>query len=272
MENHDKPIVICAIAKNEHLYINDWVKYHINLGFDHIYVFDNDDLNAQFIGDFIDKDLIDKISFIDVRGMHKQWFQQKCYNKFYQANKDNFSWCAFIDIDEYIVLRDWKNIREMLSDKCFDDFLSIKLRWHMYGDDDVIKRDLSIPPINFFKNYLETSEYKSHGKQITRGALQNAAIHNHCCFINNAIVGQCTTSGIRCFEENGAFDINHKLSDAAFINHYMTKTLDEFLHQKFGRSDAMFEKRITSLDYFWRINKKTPEKLKYIEEYFKGIR
>ena len=32
---------ICAIAKNENDYINEWCKYHLNLGFDEIYIFDN---------------------------------------------------------------------------------------------------------------------------------------------------------------------------------------------------------------------------------------
>ena len=32
---------ICAIAKHENVYINDWVNYHLNLGFDHIYIYDD---------------------------------------------------------------------------------------------------------------------------------------------------------------------------------------------------------------------------------------
>lgn len=46
--------VICALARREHLYINDWVKYHIDLGFDHIYIYDNDDKKTPYIGDRID--------------------------------------------------------------------------------------------------------------------------------------------------------------------------------------------------------------------------
>ena len=35
--------VICAIAKNENKYINDWCHHHINLIFDNIYIFYNND-------------------------------------------------------------------------------------------------------------------------------------------------------------------------------------------------------------------------------------
>lgn len=262
-----KPIVICAIAKNEHLYINDWVKYHINLGFDHIYIFDNDDVGSEFIGNYIEKTFIPRVSFIDVREIRRQWFQQECYNAFYQQEKENFSWCAFIDIDEYIVLNDWQNIKGMVCDKRFDNFSSIKLRWHLYGDDDVIKRDVSESPFLFFKKWLKEHDYNSRGKQITRGGVTGANIHAHNCFIDNQIIQQCTTAGTVCFGENYAFDVNGFLYDNAFINHYMTKTLDEFLNQKFNRSDVMFAQKTTKLDYYIKINSWTKEKEEYLKKW-----
>jgi cellulose synthase/poly-beta-1,6-N-acetylglucosamine synthase-like glycosyltransferase len=35
--------VIVAIAKQEQRYIEEWVKYHLGLGFSHIYLYDNED-------------------------------------------------------------------------------------------------------------------------------------------------------------------------------------------------------------------------------------
>ena len=34
-------VCLIAIAKMENDYINDWVKYHLNLGIDRIYLYDN---------------------------------------------------------------------------------------------------------------------------------------------------------------------------------------------------------------------------------------
>ena len=45
----------------------------------------------------------------------------------------------------------------------------------------------------------------------------------------------------------------------------MTKSLSEFVEQKLNRNDAVFNVKV-KLDYYWRINKKTPEKLKWLEE------
>ena len=58
--------VICAIAKNENDYINDWVNWHLNLGFDRIYLYDNNELETPYVGDFIEQK--DKVEIIDIRG------------------------------------------------------------------------------------------------------------------------------------------------------------------------------------------------------------
>ena len=44
---------ICTIAKNENTYIDEWVRYHIHLGFDHIWLYGNNDTEAPFVGDCI---------------------------------------------------------------------------------------------------------------------------------------------------------------------------------------------------------------------------
>ena len=45
----------------------------------------------------------------------------------------------------------------------------------------------------------------------------------------------------------------------------MTKTLSEFIAQKMNRTDAVFGDRLLKLNYYWRINKKTPEKNEYLK-------
>ena len=38
--------VICVIALHEELYIDEWIQYHLALGFSHIYIYDNSDTNT----------------------------------------------------------------------------------------------------------------------------------------------------------------------------------------------------------------------------------
>ena len=57
-------MAICCIAKNENYYINDWVKYHLDLGFDHIYIYDNNDGDDN-IGRYIDAKFKDNVTIVD---------------------------------------------------------------------------------------------------------------------------------------------------------------------------------------------------------------
>ncbi len=46
-------IAICTMAKKEHLYIKEFVDYYINLGFSHIFIYDNNSPNDEKISDVI---------------------------------------------------------------------------------------------------------------------------------------------------------------------------------------------------------------------------
>ena len=69
-------VVVCAMAKNEHLYIKDWVNHYLRIGFDKIYIYDNDDFDKPYIGDFIDQKYLDKCVIKNIRGQQKPKLQQ----------------------------------------------------------------------------------------------------------------------------------------------------------------------------------------------------
>ena len=54
-------------------------------------------------------------------------------------------------------------------------------------------------------------------------------------------------------------------NETIFINHFMTKSLSEFIQQKLGRNDAVYNQKL-KLDYYWRINNKTNEKIAWLKE------
>ena len=84
-------IVVCAMAKNEHKYINEWVKHYINLGFDELFIYDNDDLDKPYIKDFIDTKYLDKVVIKNIRGQHRLKLQHDIYTGFYIKYKNEFA-------------------------------------------------------------------------------------------------------------------------------------------------------------------------------------
>ena len=95
-------IAICAIVKDEDFYIEEFIKYHLKLGVDHIYFFQNNwryDEHGKYRENF-----------------HVHWLVQDgevqqlaAYNRFLH---DKSLWIqdhdaiAFVDADEYICVRD----------------------------------------------------------------------------------------------------------------------------------------------------------------------
>ena len=84
-----KTALVC-IAKNEDNYIEEWVNYHIKLGFDMIFIYEN---NWRCK---LEHPQITKIPF------DGELKQLPVYNHFVQINGNNFDWIGFIDVDEFL--------------------------------------------------------------------------------------------------------------------------------------------------------------------------
>lgn len=260
--------VVCAMAKNEHLYIKDWVEHYLKIGFDKIYIYDNDDIGAKDIRDFIPKS--NKVVVYDIRGQARERLQYDVYTEFYNAHK--FDWCLFVDIDEF--LSGVKDIHAFLEQPQFRLAKQIRIKWRLFGDDNKIERDMSKPVYRCFLNVLTSSLDKSltrpdtlqeQGKAMVRGGLPNVVVHSpHFASFKRRdnVIPSILPSGRPCWskieiKENYRFE-------GVFINHYITKSLSEFVKQKLNRNDAVFNKSI-KLNYYWRVNKKTKEKIEYLK-------
>ena len=261
-------VVVCALAKNEHLYINEWVNHYAKLGFDKIYLYDNDDIKCKkYIGDYIDnKDLVE---IIDIRGQVRPNLQHDVYTEFY--NTHTFDYCLFCDIDEFLV--GINDIHEFLKDKTIEQ---IRIRWRLFGDDELIERDMKKPVMETFTRQV-TQAYKRNlkgqcrlphqGKAIVKGGLENVVIqspHFASYGTRGVVLPSELPSGKPCWS---MVTITEDYTDEkVYLNHYMTKSLKEFLDQKMNRTDAVFGNKI-DMKYYWRINKMTLEKQLYIQKW-----
>ena len=98
-------VCLCLICKEEKLYIKDFIEYYKQLGFNHIFLYDNNDKNGEnikeVISDFIEKKFITYINFRDFKkklGGPIMAAYLDCYHK----NNLLFDWIAFFDVDEYL--------------------------------------------------------------------------------------------------------------------------------------------------------------------------
>ena len=152
-------IVICALAKNEHLYINEWVEHYVNLGFDKIYIYDNDDLDKPYIKDFIDPKYLEKCVIKNIRGQQRPKLQHDIYTGFYAKYGKTFDWCLFCDIDEFLV--GIENIHSFLMQPQFKKALQIRIKWRLFGDSGLIERDMSKSVMETFTQVVKSSLHRN---------------------------------------------------------------------------------------------------------------
>lgn len=265
-------VVVCAMAKNEHKYINEWVEHYINLGVDKIYIYDNDDLDKPYIKDFINQKFLHKCVIKNIRGQQRPKLQHDIYTGFYIKYGKTFDWCLFCDIDEFLF--GITNFHSWLMQPQFRNAKQIRVKWKLFGDDNLVIRDLSKGVVDTFKNEVKTSlnrnlkdkgNLENQGKMLVRGSLNNVVIrspHFASFKTRDNVIPSILPSGKLSFSKVVIQEDYSK--EKVFLHHYMTKSLSEFVEQKLKRTDAVFGNTI-ALDYYWRINKKTLEKLEFLK-------
>ena len=265
-------VYVCALAKNEHLYINEWVAHYVKLGVDKIYIYDNDNVGEKDIYKFIDRKYSQHLVFVNIRGKHYKNMQGHYYKEFYELHKNMFDWCLFCDIDEFLV--GINNIKDFLSRSYFKNFEQIRIKWRLFGDDNLVERDMTKGVMETFKKEITkplSKDLKSvcklhnQGKSIVKGGMNNIDFNSvHFGNKPNRLLYSCLPSGNIC--KSGVEIHENYDKEKVFLNHYMTKSLSEFVNQKVNRGDAVFSNRKIKLDYYWRLNKKTKAKEKFLKD------
>jgi len=105
-------VVICALVKDEDRYVDEWIKFNKYLGFDRIHLYDNSEHGSGYIGYLPQK----YGSFVHVYHYPADSPQLRAYAHCGARYNHSSVWAAFIDIDEFIVLRKHTSIKHLLHD------------------------------------------------------------------------------------------------------------------------------------------------------------
>jgi len=216
---------ICCIALNEEPYIDEWIKYHLALGFNHIYIYDNS--NNYSLKD----KQTDKVTVIHFPGITKQI---EAYNLCIAQYKNKHKWCAFIDCDEFIVLKRHSNINEFLKE--YDNRNSIALSWLMFGtSNEKVYRDEPVTSRFRFCSRMANQHFKCICKLSSITVFINPHRPYEMIF---------DTNGQQLFDNSN----NKGPLDIACIHHYYTKSEEEFLKKiNRGRADITEKKSVEEL-------------------------
>lgn len=270
-------VALVTIGRLENQYAIEFVEYYLKLGFNHIYIGDNNYGNEEHFEDvlqsYIDKNLVTIINIRD-----KVSPQHRFFKEMYESLQDKYDWIAFYDFDEFLVLNKHKTIQEYLSEPIFNNFNQILINWRIYTDNGLINND-GRPCLERFTQPMEEDReisfnfpQNNHVKSLIRGKinLDGVSLINPHQF-NNIKLNDTTCNSIGHKIANSPF--TPYTFELAYIKHFTTKTIEEYLNIKYKRGtpdrDFALFKRTWNVNSFFLYNERTPEKLAFIENYRK---
>jgi hypothetical protein len=259
--NHHKPktieqkkykVSICAIFKNEAMYLKEWIEYHRIIGIEHFFLYNNnsEDDYMSVLEPYIKDDVVTLV----------QWPHNQAQMQAYKDGVEQFSketeWLSFIDIDEFVVPVTNENIYDFL--KPFQKNRPVVLAyWKMFGTSGKIARDLN----NLVTEDLTVTwdKFSDMGKLFYNTAYEldltevhSTAIHHYCW----GKLGKKYLPPVNIFNKICVYSKNPVPSKTGLdfplqINHYFSKTYDEY-KQKKSKGDVYFKINPHDEEYFFK--------------------
>lgn len=251
-------VAICAIFKNEAAYLKEWIEFHKIVGVEHFYLYNNfsDDNYEKILQPYIDNKEITLVEWPYPQGQMAAYYD--CIEKY----KNETQWLGFIDIDEFVIPKKVNTIYDFL--KHFSHRPAVLMYWKIYGSSGFFKRSktrlvtedfvVSWPKhVNIGKCFYNTNY------DFAKGAKKNKVMH-HLLYTK---FRKILLPPVNVFGYNILFNrhLGIRCDFPIQINHYYTKSLEEYQEKKKRKSvyhahnthtdNAFFEHEMkcTSVDY-----------------------
>lgn len=233
---HPFYLTICAIAKNEGPYLQEWIEYHAMLGVDKFHIYDNEstDNTREILKPYIESDLVEYTYFPGKK------MQLKAYANCVRKHKRHTKYMGFFDIDEFIVPIKHKTIPDYLQS--LGTFSGVQINWVVYGSSGAKKREKGFVIERFKDHSLPDHKLNHHIKVIVNPRLILRFFSAH----RPVIFGKYIDSDGNMTKER--FWDRTPISNQICVNHYAIKSYEEFLEKR-SRGRARFDRK-RSLDYF----------------------
>lgn len=260
-------VCICTLGKKENNYIREYIRHYYQYGVDKIYLYDNNDIDGEkfetVISDYIEKKYVEIFNY---RGKNAPQFKifKNCYKNIYKM----YDWLIFYDLDEYIHLENYSNIKDFLNKTIFKKCKAIYLNCMRHTDNNLIYYDnrplaQRFPEINWNSKMYTV-------KTIMRGNLKGIKFKtSH--WLDRRIKG-CDING-KMVIPSKKVKLNNSLITSNFkkyyIDHYCFKSTEEYIN-KLNKGDGIFgynnSIRMHKINLYFNYNKLTLEKINFIEK------
>lgn len=130
---------ICSVFRDEARFLKEWIEFHLLVGVEHFYLFDNlsTDDPIHVLQSYIDAGIIELFDWPFENTGFANWNQIQCDAFRVGIQKATFKtkWLATIDLDEFIIPMNTNNLVQSLQE--FEEFGGVQVNWQCYGTSNV---------------------------------------------------------------------------------------------------------------------------------------
>lgn len=232
---------ICCIIKDEQAFIREFVEYHLALGIDHIYLFEDygSRSHAPQVGD-LPRCTLRTLGGYGIEYVSGSARQYNLYEKFLaEAPMSGINWVLFNDVDEFMMFEDGWDLARLTEE--YKDVPAVWLSWKNYGACGRIKK----PECGVMEAYPYPAAGKPDKSECWNfKSLVNTAKCSHMATLHEAEGGVHT---------DGATDRMAPQSyKKAWLNHYFTKSWEDYCDRMLQRGNLSNSYR--SFDNFFLVN------------------
>lgn len=118
-------LAVCAIFRDEALYLREWVAFHRLQGVEHFWLYDNlsrDDWRSA---------IEPHTDVVDVMPWPAEPGQNSAYLDCLKSHRHDARWISFLDVDEFLFSPTGRSLPDVLRD--FERHPGVVVNWRMYG-------------------------------------------------------------------------------------------------------------------------------------------
>jgi len=216
---------LCLIALDENDYLQEWLDYHILIGVERFYIYDNGSRIPleNSLREYVTKGLV-ILHHIEGRKM-----QLAAYDHCLHTYGENNKWVGFIDADEFLVPKTGKDLAEFLKD--YDAFGGLAVNSLFFGSNGRKTKTGGDQIVSFTRRTEDTYTWNSYVKCIVQPArtAYPDSPHGFTFFTPHYCVNE---DGVRVDTQNIPNCIN-KIQ----LNHYICRS-EEDIQEKLFRKEA----------------------------------
>ena len=244
-------LFVAAIIKNEMDALLEWIAYHRVVGVSGFIIADNgsNDGSRAFLDGLERLGIVTVLDFPDVVGQKPQL---PAYERILRSCSEDIDLLAFIDADEFLVPLDPEQSIATSLDKWFSDpsVSAVALNWSNFGSNGELFAEEGLVIERFTQRAPQLFNANKNFKSIVR---PNSAIHfNNPHHVELRYGRYIDTLGndLVSHPKHGNGVSEEVVWNGVRVNHYVVKSLEEFLLGKHLRGSAATANRVKHKAYF----------------------